>query len=134
MPPYAVRKSLAGVGPGRGIIVSPRSSGGAGMKKPIHIYHEDSHLTAGTSSKTRQWLALCVTKNIVGRALITSLIVGTILILINHGDALITGQIDTIRLLRMVLTYLVPYLVSTTSSVSTILSFHPHQRWERKVI
>lgn len=54
--------------------------------------------------------------------MLTSLIVGTVLVIINHGDAFITGEIDSVRVFRIILTYLVPYLVSTTSSVSTILS------------
>jgi len=85
--------------------------------------NKQSSFTAGTRSKTQAWLALCVTKNIMRRALFTSIIVGTILVLINHGDALMAGQIDTIRIFRIILTYLVPYLVSATSSVSTILSY-----------
>jgi len=54
--------------------------------------------------------------------LFTSLIVGTILVIINHGDALLHGSIDTARVLRIILTYMVPYLVSTTSSVSAIMN------------
>ena len=84
--------------------------------------NEPTSFTAGTSSKPRAWLALCVSKNIMRRSLLTSLIVGTILVIINHDDALITGEIDSVRIFRMILTHLVPYLVSTTSSVSTILS------------
>ncbi len=84
---------------------------------------ETGSIPADTGSKTQEWLALCVSKNIVRRAFFTSMIVGTILVVINHSDALITGKIDALRAFRMLLTYLVPYLVSTTSSVSTILSF-----------
>jgi hypothetical protein len=69
----------------------------------------------------KEWLALCFTKPVLQRALVTSFIVGTILIVINHSDALIAGKVDDIRLFRMALTYLVPYLVATTSSVSTIM-------------
>ena len=40
----------------------------------------------------------------------------------SHGDTLLNGQMDTSRLSRIILTALVPYLVSTVSSASSILS------------
>jgi hypothetical protein len=50
------------------------------------------------------------------RSLIVALIVGTILNLINQGDALVSGMpLDVSKLL---LTYLVPYCVSTYGAVS----------------
>ena len=55
----------------------------------------------------------------VRRAFITALIVGTVLIIINHGPAILHGQVSGFRILQMCLTYLVPYTVSTVSSVST---------------
>ena len=70
----------------------------------------------------RKFIALCFTKGIAKRASITALIVGAILIAINHGDALLKGQLDNDRLFKIVLTLFVPYIVSTVSSVSTILS------------
>jgi fructose-specific phosphotransferase system IIC component len=70
----------------------------------------------------RSFFALCFTKSIVKRAGITALIVGAILIAINHGDTLLKGQLDNGRLFKIVLTLFVPYIVSTVSSVSTILS------------
>jgi hypothetical protein len=69
-----------------------------------------------------EWLAYCVSKPVVRRALLSALIVGSILVLINHSDALLNKQIDGIRLFRICLTLIVPYVVSTVSSVSTILS------------
>lgn len=56
------------------------------------------------------------------RALRTMAVVGTILIAINHGDALLHGQIDATRLFKIGLTLLVPYGVSTTSSVAALRS------------
>jgi len=44
-----------------------------------------------------------------------------LLIVINHGDALVHGDIDLVRVLRMVLTVSVPYMVSTASQVGAIL-------------
>ena len=74
------------------------------------------------TSKTRMFLALCFSKRIIKRASVTALVVGTILIAINHGDALMNGQVDANRLFKIVITIFVPYIVSTVSSVSTILS------------
>ena len=57
---------------------------------------------------------------VVLRALKYALVVGAILIAINHADALLEGEVDGTRLLKMALTVLVPYLVSTLSSVGAI--------------
>jgi hypothetical protein len=69
-----------------------------------------------------EWLACCFLKPVIRRALLSALIVGSILVLINHGDAVLRGQIDGIRLFRIFLTVIVPYVVSTVSSASTMMS------------
>jgi hypothetical protein len=69
-----------------------------------------------------EWLSLCLSESVMRRALYTALIVGIVLIAINHGDAILRRQIDSARLFRMCLTVLVPYVVSTVSSVSTVIS------------
>ena len=68
------------------------------------------------------FLRLCISKSIIKRALLTALVVGAILIAINHGDAILRGQMNTDRWLKAALTVLVPYLVSTISSASTLMS------------
>ena len=50
------------------------------------------------------------------RSLWVALIVGTILNLINQGDMLLTGQ--RLDLVKLALTYIVPYIVSTYGAVS----------------
>jgi hypothetical protein len=70
----------------------------------------------------KAWIELCFTKPIIKRASITALIVGTILVAINHGDAILHDQINLDRLFKIVLTVFVPYIVSTISSASTIMS------------
>ncbi|MCI0553235.1 MAG: nitrate/nitrite transporter NrtS [Anaerolineae bacterium] len=70
----------------------------------------------------KEFIALCFTKPVIKRASLTALVVGTILIVINHGDALIRGQMDANRLFKIILTVCVPYIVSTVSSASTVLS------------
>jgi hypothetical protein len=68
----------------------------------------------------REWLREATAPTVVKRALTYALIVGTVLITINHGDAIVRGNVDTTRLLKMGLTVMVPYLVSTFSSVGAI--------------
>jgi hypothetical protein len=54
---------------------------------------------------------------VVRRALFYAVIVGAVLIANNHGDALLRGDLDRARVLKITLTVLVPYTVSTLSSV-----------------
>lgn len=68
----------------------------------------------------KQWLRLASSPSVVRRALGYAIVVGAVLIGINHGDALIRADVDASRALRMALTAVVPYLVSTFSSVGAI--------------
>jgi hypothetical protein len=69
-----------------------------------------------------EWLRLARDGAVVRRALRTVLVVGSILIGINHGGALLRGDVDSDRIWKICLTLLVPYGVSTTSSVSALRS------------
>jgi hypothetical protein len=69
---------------------------------------------------TVRWLALATSGSVVRRATVVALIVGSILVVINHGDAIVHGDVDAGRLLRIALTMGVPYCVSTYSSVSAL--------------
>ncbi len=68
------------------------------------------------------WISMAMRGEVVRRALRTALLVGTVLVLINHFDALLTGTLDWGGLLKMALTYCVPYCVSTHASVATMRS------------
>ncbi|MCH8123325.1 MAG: nitrate/nitrite transporter NrtS [Bacteroidetes bacterium] len=68
-----------------------------------------------------EWLQIATSGACVRRALCYAVIVGVILILINHVDAILRGDIDTLRVLKMGLTLLVPYTVSTLSSVQALM-------------
>jgi len=63
---------------------------------------------------------LAFSRSVVVRALKFAVVVGAILIAINHGDALLRGEVGLVRGLKMGLTVLVPYTVSTLSSVAAI--------------
>jgi hypothetical protein len=54
---------------------------------------------------------------VVRRAFILAIIVGSLLIGINHGPCLASGHFTSSCFLQSVLTYFVPYFVSTISSV-----------------
>ena len=69
----------------------------------------------------REVLEIAGRRSVVLRGLKYAFVVGIILIMINHGDALLQGQVDGRRLLKMALTVMVPYLVSTFSSVGALL-------------
>ena len=68
-----------------------------------------------------RWLQLSLEGRVVRRALGFAVVVGSVLIAINHGDALLAGQLDGRRALKMGLTVLVPYCVSTLLSVAARL-------------
>jgi hypothetical protein len=57
---------------------------------------------------------------VVRRALGYAVVVGIVLITINHGDAILAGELTGTRLAKMGLTAMVPYAVSTLSSVSAL--------------
>ncbi len=68
----------------------------------------------------RSWLALAFSRSVVRRGLGYAVVVGAVLIAINHGDALLRGDVDPARWIKMGLTVLVPYTVSTLSSVGAL--------------
>jgi hypothetical protein len=67
-------------------------------------------------------LSLAARPDVVRRSLGYAVVVGAILIAINHGDAFLAGEISSGRALKMLLTVCVPYCVSTASSVGAIRS------------
>jgi hypothetical protein len=79
----------------------------------------------GMSEQNISRMAIAAEPKVVKRALAYAIVVGTILISINHGDALLRlvthgERLAAGRLWRMGLTVLVPYAVSTFSSVSAL--------------
>ena len=67
-------------------------------------------------------MRLALSSSVVRRALKYAVVVGAILITINHGDAVLRGDLPLSRLARIGLTVLVPYVVSTLSSVEALRS------------
>ena len=69
----------------------------------------------------RESIEIASRRPIVVRGLKYGFLVGLILIAINHGNAIVEGTVDSTRVLQMILTMLVPYCVSTASSVAAVL-------------
>lgn len=67
-----------------------------------------------------EYLSLAWSPEVLPRAPKVGLLVGTILALINHADALVNGTFAVKNLLQVILSYLVPYCVSTYSSVAAL--------------
>jgi hypothetical protein len=63
---------------------------------------------------------LAIQRSVVKRALKFACVVGVVLITINHGYAIVHGQVTSGRVWQMCLTVLVPYTVSTLSSVGAM--------------
>lgn len=82
-----------------------------------------------TVSSTCKAVCLCaVSDGVPCRSLYVALVVGTVLNLINQGDALFGAA--PVNWLKVVLTYCVPYAVCTYGAVSLQLSKPrgPHER------
>ena len=69
-----------------------------------------------------QLCALACRPSISIRGLKFAIVVGPILIAINHGDAILAGELESASYVKMGLTFMVPYAVSCFSSVGAVLS------------
>ena len=67
-----------------------------------------------------EWLQLALSKHVLLRALAMALIVGPILVLINQGDYILFDHPTKFSWIKLILTFLVPYVVSTISSVMAL--------------
>ncbi len=65
----------------------------------------------------KAWLRLAIERSVVRRAAMYALVVGSVLAAINHGDTILARSVTVTHLWKIGLTYLVPYTVSTLSSV-----------------
>lgn len=69
------------------------------------------------SARAGGLLVIALDGRVVRRALGFAVVVGSVLVAINHGDALLSGSMTPSRWLKAGLTVVVPYVVSTWSSV-----------------
>lgn len=70
--------------------------------------------------RPHSWIAAATDRSILRRSVVTCLIVGALLTVINQGDVLIRGQVDAIVALKIALTFLVPFVVATMSGAAAI--------------
>ena len=63
-------------------------------------------------SSWRLRLALLYTRQVLGRALLAAVLVGSLLVFVHHGDAIFTGQITGRVVLKALLTPLIPFCVT----------------------
>jgi len=66
------------------------------------------------------WIRLALSKPVRLRAIKVAALVGPVLIGINQGDIILQGGLNVICVLKMGLTFMVPYCVSTFSSVEAL--------------
>jgi hypothetical protein len=68
----------------------------------------------------KDWLQIAARREVLFRGLKVGLIVGTVLTAINHGDVILAGELQLSSFWKILLTYLVPYCVSTYVGVTSI--------------
>src|SRR3990170_1257927 len=81
------------------------------------------------SDPFRSWASAAADRAILRRSVVTCLIVGAVLTVINQGDRLVRGEFDATMAWKIGLTFLVPFLVSTISGAAVIRS-RPSSRRE----
>lgn len=67
------------------------------------------------------WFNIACRRDVVSRSARVALLVGTMLVLINYIDHIMLKNLTSADYMKMLLTYLVPYCVSTHASVSAEL-------------
>ncbi|MGJ8625193.1 MAG: nitrate/nitrite transporter NrtS [Yoonia sp.] len=80
-------------------------------------------MTQYKNTSELEFWQIASSKPVVKRAARIALIVGTILAFINHGDRLLHLDFDFGMVARIVLTFCVPYAVSTYSSVLALREY-----------
>jgi hypothetical protein len=80
-----------------------------------------SRLKGRRNSPAELW-TLARGRSVVLRGVKCALVVGPILIAINHGDVILSGEIESTAYVKMGLTFLVPYAVSVFSSIGAVVA------------
>ena len=82
-------------------VASSRAKHGMATPAPLSI-----------QNSWRLRLALLCTRQVLGRALLAAVLVGSLLVSVHHGDAIVTGQITGRVVLKALLTPLIPFCVT----------------------
>jgi len=67
-----------------------------------------------------EFVNIALLPDVVVTALKVTLVVGTILAVINQGPEIVSGTLTRANIVQIALTYMVPYCVSTYSAVKAI--------------
>ncbi|MFT7596028.1 MAG: hypothetical protein ACI8R4_003362 [Paracoccaceae bacterium] len=94
------------------------------MMKNTHPTKRLLVMTAPVSRQSAKPVSLMFGDGTPRKAIITALVVGTALTAINHGDAILSGQYPP--LIKVLLTFCVPYCVTTWGAVTGKLSQAKH--------
>lgn len=76
------------------------------------------------SATCRPWMALAREPIVVGRSLRIAALVGTLLVVINYSDRVLSGELVPFDAVRIFLTYCVPYCVATYAAVQATRQTH----------
>ncbi|MEQ8661730.1 MAG: nitrate/nitrite transporter NrtS [Gammaproteobacteria bacterium] len=81
-----------------------------------------------TTTTLREAAQLAASPAVVRRSARVALVVGSVLVAINHGDRLLGGSLSGTDGVKIVLTYCVPYCVSTYAAVGAMLQMRRAER------
>ncbi len=73
--------------------------------------------TTNKRTGQRSLIAYCLERDTLLFSVKMALVIGTLLALINHGQALLTGHLTSDRLVSLLLTYFVPFTVAMYSQI-----------------
>jgi hypothetical protein len=79
-------------------------------------------------NRARPWISAATDRAILRRSIVTCLIVGALLTVINHGDQLLRGEFSATMAWQIGLTFLVPFLVATCSAAAAVRNRDDHRR------
>lgn len=68
----------------------------------------------------KDWLELALSAPVRKRAIRVALLVGLILVAINYADKAVAGTLEARDMFKIIMTFFVPYCVSTYSAVSAL--------------
>jgi hypothetical protein len=66
-------------------------------------------------------MAIILRRDVMVRSLRVAVLVGTILVIINYGDKILGARLTRTDIVKIILTYCVPYCVSTYASVLAVI-------------
>lgn len=88
----------------------------------------------GRGARTAKRLRIALRPDVVKRSCTTAVVVGSILIIINNIDNFVAGTFSTLILVKMLLTVLVPYCVSTFAAVQAISAMEARDTGTKRVV